>query len=82
MILFCQHMYPLAVFKFLYNTFCLNASGMCSVLDLTGESGLNRLKDYEYYRRLDNDDEKALIALCLALNPVELDGGISFNLHC
>ena len=46
------------------------------MLDLTGESRLNRLRDYKNHWRLDDDDEKALIALCLALNPVELDGSM------
>ena len=47
---------------------------MCSVLDLNSEGDIRRLKDYDNYHWLDDDDEKALVVLCLALNPAELNG--------
>lgn len=48
--------------------------GMCSVLDLSNEPGLQRIIDYKNYWRLDNEDEVALVALCIALNPMDLNG--------
>ena len=47
---------------------------MATVLDLTGESALSKLINYNRYFLLDDDDEIALIVLCLALNPEELTG--------
>ena len=58
---------------------------MATVLDLTGESALSKLINYNRYFLLDDDDEIALIVLCLALNPEELTGqwGKPLNqLHC
>lgn len=49
-------------------------AGMCSVLDLSNEPGLRSLIDYKNYWRLDAEDEAALLALCIALNPLELNG--------
>lgn len=48
--------------------------GMCSVLDLSNERGLQRLIDYRNYSRLEREEEAALLALCVALNPIDLDG--------
>ena len=47
---------------------------MCSVLDLSNERGLQLLIDYKNYWRLDREEEAALLALCIALNPIDLDG--------
>ena len=47
---------------------------MATVLDLTGESALRKLINYEQYNLLDDEDDVALLALCIALNPAELTG--------
>ena len=47
---------------------------MCSVLDLDSEGDIRRLRDYDNYYRLDDEDKKALMALCLTLDPVGLNG--------
>ena len=47
---------------------------MATVLDLTGESALRKLTNYKSYYLLDDDDEVALLALCIALKPAELTG--------
>lgn len=47
---------------------------MTSVLDLSGEDGLRRLTNYGSYYQLSDTEETALLALCVALNPIELTG--------
>lgn len=47
---------------------------MCSVLELDSGGDIKRLTNYERYYLLDDDDKKALMVLCLALNPMELNG--------
>lgn len=47
---------------------------MCSVLDLSNEPSLQRIIDYKNSWRLDDEDEVALVALCIALNPIDLNG--------
>ena len=45
------------------------------MLDLTKETALDKITDYQNYCRLSDDEEKLLITLCLAFNPKDLDGG-------
>ena len=60
--------------NFLLHCYDPCAVGMASVLDLSSESALSRLTNYERYYLLDDDDETALLALCIALSPDELTG--------
>lgn len=43
---------------------------MCCVLELKGVAGLSRLRDYDRYHSLDEEDVAALIVICLATQPI------------
>ena len=47
---------------------------MSTVLDLDSEPALSKLTNYSEYQSLDDAEEMALLALCVALNPLELTG--------
>ena len=52
---------------------------ICTVLQLERNAQMNRLRDYDNYRRLDDDDKKRLLVLCLLLSPDKLRGKCIFQ---
>lgn len=57
--------------KLMYYVKCV-----CSCVEVENDSQINRLKDYQSYWRLTNEEEGLLFALCLTLSPDKLIGSI------
>jgi len=47
---------------------------MCTVLDLSSESNLQRIRDYKNYHQLTGEEKAKLMVLVMALDPKKLKG--------
>ena len=52
---------------------------ICTVLQMEPNAQMSRLRDFENYWRLDDDDKQRLLVLCLLLSPDKLTGKCIFQ---
>lgn len=60
--------------KLMYYLDCI-----CTVMDLSGERNLTKLRNFRQYHLLSEEETDALIALSLLLSPKELNGKVIFQ---